>query len=209
MLLKKFGRIKNEQEVIFTPENSNNEINFLGKESVCEIVNNRIYFYSDIERENILNLNKKIRELSNEIIIRQINEENENQKIFLHINSHGGDFFMGLSAMDEILNCKVPIYTIIDGCCASAATLISISGKKRFINKHAFILIHQLASEFEGKYDEFLDHKQSLDKFMNIMKEIYLSKTKMSENEINKLMKKDLWLDANDALNLGFVDEII
>ena len=75
----------------------------LAKESVCETVDNRIYFYSDIEREQILTLNKRLRELSNDLVIRQINEESNDQKIFLHINSAGGDVFMGFSAMDEIL----------------------------------------------------------------------------------------------------------
>jgi ATP-dependent Clp endopeptidase proteolytic subunit ClpP len=181
----------------------------LAKESVCETVDNRIYFYSDIEREQILTLNKRLRELSNDLVIRQINEESNDQKIFLHINSAGGDVFMGFSAMDEILKSKIPVYTIIDGCCASSATFLSIVGKKRFINKHAFILIHQLSSSFEGKYNEFNDHKTNIDQFMEMMKNIYLTYTKLDDDKIKELINKDLWLNAEDALKYGFVDEIL
>lgn len=199
-------KIKGNTDIIIEPDS--NESPFY-RESTCETVNNRIYFYSDIERENALILNRTLREIGNELTVRQINEETNDQKIFLHINSNGGSVFMGLSCMDEILNSKIPVHTIIDGCCASAATFLSIVGAKRYIHKHAFILIHQISSDFYGKYDDFLDHKENLDKFMHIVKNIYLKHTKMTELDIEKLIKHDLWLDAKTALDYGFVDEIL
>jgi len=179
------------------------------KINTCEVIDNRIYFYSEIEREDILNLNKSIRECSNSLIVRSINEEINDQKIFLHINSQGGDVFAGLSAMDEILKCKTPVYTIVDGCAASSATFLSVVGKKRFIHEHALILIHQLSSEFWGKYSEFQDAKDNLDKLMNIIGNIYAQYTKLNGDKLNELLKHDLWLDASEAVKYGLADEII
>jgi ATP-dependent Clp endopeptidase proteolytic subunit ClpP len=200
---------KNEMEISFTPEsNLNSDI----KQSVCETINNEIYFYSDIERQDILTLNKSLNQLKNDLVIRKINEKSEDNKIFLHINSTGGDVFSGFSAMDNILqiNKDIPIYTIIDGCCASAATFLSIVGVKRFINKHSFILIHQIhCSPFWGKYDEFLDQKENFDKFMNMLKDVYLQYTKIDKNILNELLKHDIWFNAEEALKYGLVDEIL
>ena len=181
------------------------------KINTCEVIDNRIYFYSEIEREDILRLNRELRDISNRMVTRCINEgiDVENQRIWLHINSYGGGIFTGLSAMDEILRCKVPVYTIIDGCCASAATFLSVAGKKRFINENAFILIHQISSIFWGKYNEFQDEKQNLDKLMSVIKNIYTKYTKIPEKDLDELLKHDLWYNAKEAIEFGLVDEIL
>jgi len=51
-----------------------------------------------------------------------IQENDSTPPIILHINSFGGSLFHGLSGLDKILKCKVEVRTIVDGCCASAAT---------------------------------------------------------------------------------------
>ena len=84
-----------------------------------------------------------------------INEFNQSEKkyddIFLHIQSYGGNVHDALSSVDTILNSEIPITTIIEGYAASAATLISIVGDYRYIFKNAYMLVHQLSSEFFGK----------------------------------------------------------
>lgn len=177
----------------------------------CEIIENRIYFYSEVKREQVLKLNKELRIAANRIITQSINESTDigTQRIWLHINSHGGLIFDGLSAMDEIMKCKIPVYTIVDGCCASAGTFLSVVGKRRFINKNAFILIHQLTSSFWGKYADMKDEKRNLDRFMLTIKNIYTTHTKISPRKLDELLKHDLWYNAEEALKFGLVDEII
>uniref|UniRef100_A0A6M3LNC3 Putative protease n=1 Tax=viral metagenome TaxID=1070528 RepID=A0A6M3LNC3_9ZZZZ len=181
------------------------------KVNTCEVIDNRIYFYSEIEREDILRLNRELRQISNQMVIRSINEgiDVESQKIWLHINSFGGGIFIGLSAMDEILKCQTPVFTVIDGCCASAATFLSVVGKKRFIHENAFILIHQLSSCFWGKYNEFQDEKQNLDKLMEVIKNIYTRYTKLTKDELDGLLKHDLWYNAEEAIKFGLADEVL
>ena len=77
--------------------------------------------------------------------------------IYLHINSYGGIIFDALTAIDVIKACKVPVYTIIEGATASAGTLISVVGDKRFIRPNAHMLIHQLSSGCWGKMMEIED----------------------------------------------------
>lgn len=178
--------------------------------STLENVDNRIFFYSEIERDKVLQLNKKIKELDNQHVVET---QNRGLKalppIYLHINSFGGSIFAGLSAMDNLLQCKSEVTTVVDGVCASAATFISVVGNNRLITPHSFMLIHQISSMFWGKYAEFKDEVKNLEMFMDIIKGIYLKYTKIPEKEIDKIMERDLFFDAQTCLKYKLVDEIL
>ena len=95
--------------------------------NVVDASHNRIYFYSGVTRPKVLKLNKFIFNLNINMLSKTIPLEYEPPPIKLHINSYGGSVFAGLAALDYIKNSKVPVHTIIDGCAASAATLINWS----------------------------------------------------------------------------------
>jgi len=174
-----------------------------------EVVNNRIYFYSGVETKNVLGLNKALRDLGAEIQHSSAVLECPPADIFLHVNSHGGDLFDGLAAMDEIRKSKVPIISIVDGCAASAATLMTIAADKRQINKHAYMLIHQLSSGMWGKYKEMKDEMENIDSMMKTIRKIYLEYTKIPKKKLDEILDHDLWFDAETCLKYGLVDEII
>lgn len=174
-----------------------------------EKVENRIYFYSRIEEERILQLNKNIRIIGVKLQQEAIAQNREPANIYLHINSYGGSIFAGIAGMDEIKKSAVPIYTVVDGCCASAGTFLSLCGKKRFINQHAYMLIHQLSSVMWGKYEEFKDEIKNLDKLMAMIKQIYKEYTEVPTDRLDEILKHDLWFDADECLKYGLVDEII
>jgi ATP-dependent protease ClpP protease subunit len=179
---------------------------------VLETINNRIYFYSEIDRSSMLTLNRNLRELSGRFISEAITTDTKEPiSLYLHINSYGGSIFAGLAGMDEIIKTceKVNITTIIDGCCASAATFLSIVGKHRLINRHAYMLIHQLSSCAWGKYEELKDNIQNMDKLMEMIKNLYKTYTKIPEEKLDEMLKHDLWFDAEECLKYGLVDEII
>lgn len=182
---------------------------FIKEPSILEEVDNRIYFYADIDRDNVLQLNRSLREIGNCNISAGIQQDREPAKIFLHLLSYGGNVFTGLAAMDEILKSKVDVHTIIDGCCASAATFLSIVGKKRFIKEHGFMLIHQLTGFMWGKYSELKDGIINYDQLMKTIKSVYEQYTKIPTAEIDKMLENDLWWDAKKCLEYGLVDEIL
>lgn len=178
--------------------------------SVLELVENRIYFYAEIGRSQILKLNRELRCLNNEYIAQaQRREDDHLTPIYLHINSYGGSIFSGLAGLDQIRRSVVPIHTVIDGCCASAATFLSVVGHRRFINSHSFMLIHQLSSVMWGKYAEFKDEMQNLDRLMAMIKGIYGEYTQVPQDKLDEILKHDLWFDAKTCLEYGLVDEII
>ena len=170
---------------------------------------NKIYYYAGVNRESAAELNKKIGELQVRSFTMANNLDIEPYPIHLHINSGGGSIISGIASMDTILSCKVPVYTYVDGFAASAATFLTIVGNKRFISRHSYMLIHQLTSNFWGKYSEFQDAKQNLDLMMDTIKNVYKKYTKVPVRKLNEILKHDLMWDAKTCLKYGLVDEII
>jgi len=79
-----------------------------------EVLNNRIYFYSEVTRTKILTLNKKLTSL-NISLANQVNTLDlsyMHANIRLYINSFGGSVFAGFSAVDYIKKSKIPVETI-------------------------------------------------------------------------------------------------
>ena len=161
-----------------------------------ETKSNRIYYYCEVSRGRNLTLNMKLKELSGDLIDRARNLQVDPGSIYLHINSYGGSVFAGFSSVDYILNSEVPVTSIIDGCAASAATIMSVTAKHRQINKHAYMLIHQLSSGMWGKYQEQKDTMENNDRLMKMIIDIYEEHTKIPKKELDKLLKHDLWWDA-------------
>ena len=191
-----------EEDPALGDNNSNNQV---------VSVNNRIYFYSEVTRPKILDLNKRITALdiglSNQINTLRLDESSA--KIRLHINSYGGSVFAGLAAVDYIRNTKTPVASIIDGCAASAATLMSVVADERYMHENSFMLIHQLSSASWGKYEELRDDMKNNDLLMQTIKNIYLNHTKIPKKKLSELLKRDLWWDSGTCLKYGLVDDIV
>ena len=170
---------------------------------------NKIYYYSNVNRESASELNKKIGELESKSLTLGNNLDIDPPTLKLLINSGGGSITAGISSMDTILRCKVPIHTYVDGFAASAATFISVVGEKRFISRNSYMLIHQLSGNFWGKYSEFEDEKQNLDLMMKTIKNVYKKYTKLPMKKLDEILKHDLLWDANTCLEYGLVDEIV
>ena len=171
---------------------------------------NKIYYYAGVNRESAAELNKKIGELETKCLTLCHNldlEEPPTLKVL--INSGGGSITAGISSMDTILRTKVPVHTYVDGFCASAATFLSVVGSYRFMSRNSYMLIHQLSTNFWGKYSEFEDEKQNLDLMMETIKRVYKEYTKVPEDTLDEILKHDLMWDAETCKTLGLVDEIV
>jgi len=170
---------------------------------------NKIYYYAGVNRDSVSELNKKLGELESRSLTLSNNLDIEPPTLKLFINSGGGSVVSGISTMDTILRCKVPIHTYVDGFCASAATFLSVVGNYRFMSRNSYMLIHQLSTQFWGKYSEFEDEKKNLDLMMNTIKNVYKEHTKLPMKKLDEILKHDLMWDAKTCLKYGLIDEII
>lgn len=170
--------------------------------------NNHVYFYSEVTRHSIYKLVTCLHEARDYSVLTSMKLNIDEIPIYLHINSNGGFIFAANSVVDLILNSNVPIYSIVEGACASAATLISIVCKKRYIRPNSHMLVHQLSGYAVGKMSEIDDEHVNLTKLTNRTKDIYLKHTKISKKTLTALMKQDLWLDSSESIRHGLADEL-
>lgn len=173
-------------------------------------VGNKIYLYDDISRSSILNTSKQIDDVTRQLkLLQLVYGMPEPPPIELHISSDGGEISPALSLVDKIKTNPIPIHTYVEGFCASAATLISVVGKKRYMSPNSNILVHQLRGGIAGKFEEIQDEKDNLDLFMEVLKKIYIQHTKLKLKQLTELLKHDLCLTAEKALEYGVIDHIV
>jgi len=170
--------------------------------------NNRIYFYSEIDRNSTQTLIKMIREAEQYSFVTAFQLGLESIPIYIHISSLGGYVYDALSVVDAIKRCRVPIYSVVEGSVASAGTFISMVCQKRFICPNAYMLIHQLSGEVGGKMGEISDEFANLTELMEVMKQLYTDHSKLSQRLLGRLLKHDLYLNAKKALKYGLADEL-
>lgn len=177
-----------------------------------ETVDNHIYFYADVDSDRCLALIKTIRETDAELRAEYLSRGMEGMPatpIWLHIHSYGGDLFAGFSLSDQLTMIKSPIYSVIEGICASAATLIAMSCNRRYILPSSFMLIHQLSSFKWGTHEQFKDEMQLQNKAMERLAAFYAQRSKVTEEGVRDMLTRDYWMDAEASVERGFVDEIL
>lgn len=174
-------------------------------ENRVESHGNSVYFYSGVSPEKIFEFNKHLRDVKSKFHL------NEMSRINVYIHSYGGSVFSGASAMDTIIETSkvVPVRTVVEGAAASAATFLSVVGTERVMQRHAYMLIHQLSSAFWGKYAEIKDEIENLDRLMEMIRSVYKEYTKVPKSQLDKILKRDIWFDAETCLNYGMIDKII
>lgn len=170
-------------------------------------VNNNIYFTGGLNDETCFKLT--------EALMHHRNQALSNDKyppyINLFIQSPGGSLLPTLAVVDEIKNLGIPVYTYIRGYAASAATLLSVAGRQRFMYKHSLAMIHgvKLQEQEVSSLMDIKDLNANVDTFMNVVKNIYLENTSIDEQLLEYLFYHDLWMNSTQALEHGLVDEII
>jgi len=175
-----------------------------------EVLNNKIYFYEDITIQSILTLSKDLLTLENSLLkVKQELSLEETPKIFLYIQSNGGDAYAGLSIMNTLENLRVPVVTIVNGIVASAATLMLLGGSERHMQRNSNILIHQIRGGIWGKYDDLQDEMKNSAQLMKDLENIYTSKTSIPLSFLRRIIKRELNMNPEQCLEYNIIDKII
>lgn len=165
-------------------------------------------FYSPVTIESCMALTTYLKQLDVKSKQLQI-QYGKAFPINLHIQSGGGMLMPTFYVCDVIHNLDTPVHVYIDGFVASAASLIAVSGTKRYMTKHSFMLIHQLQSQSSGRLTEMKDEITNLDFFTRNAKDIYYQNSNITKEVLEKLLLDELWIDAQECLKYDLIDEII
>ncbi len=173
-----------------------------------KLYRNDIYFTGELNDESCFKLSEAIVVNNN----KAMTDDKAENHINLYIQSKGGALLPTLAVVDQIINSPIPVHTYIRGYTASAATLLSVVGSKRFIYKHSLLMIHGLKFSDENivaDLNELNDMNYNTNLMLSIIKDIYLENTNLSENDLEKMFLCDRWMSSQDALMYNIVDEII
>ena len=209
-MTKYWGMTDDEEDFKESPSHAPTS-DLLASQGSIKVLDNSVNFYADISSLTCAELNRILRELDVRMQHAKITmgDPSFDPVIHLRINSYGGEIFAGLATVDVIRSLKTKVYTYIEGAAASAATLVSIAGNKRFIGKNSFMLIHQLSSICAGTFERLEDEQENNRRLMSSIKSLYKEYTKIPMKELDTILKKDIWFDAATCLKYGLVDAVI
>ncbi|MBX3629320.1 MAG: Clp protease ClpP [Nitrosomonas sp.] len=129
--------------------------------------------------------------------------------INLRINSPGGDVFAARAMETAIREHKSNIISHIDGQAASAATYVAIAADTVKMSEGGFFMIHKAWSIAWGNADDMLQMAALLEKVDESLVATYANHTGKDAGEIREWMAAETWFGAQEALDAGFVDEIV
>ena len=182
---------------------------FPKKPSASHVEDNRIHFSEDVNGDSMSDLKSNLRTLERKLLTMKQNYRLENDiPIYLYLNTPGGSVYDALSVVDTIKQLRVPVYTVVEGLVASAGTLLSLSGQKRYIQPNAYMLIHEIRSSCWGRMSEITDEYDNLTKMTKQLIDFYVCNTKMNRKEVTKVLTKDITWNAQECIKKGVVDEI-
>lgn len=130
------------------------------------------------------------------------------QHIDLRINSVGGSVIEGTAIYNSLRRHKGGLTVHVDGLAASMASVIAMAGEEVVMAENAMLMIHNPWSLSVGDADDLRKEADVLDKIKNTLVNAYARKTGMEASTIASMMDEETWLDATEAVAMGFADEI-
>lgn len=131
------------------------------------------------------------------------------KQIKVNINSGGGDVFSGVAIHNMLKSHKAHVTVKIDGLAASIASVIAMAGDKVVIPRNAMLMIHNAWTFAVGNASDLRKQAEDLEKINSVVINSYLDKNPdIDEDELRSLMDEETWLTAQEAKDLGLVDEI-
>jgi ATP-dependent Clp protease protease subunit len=172
--------------------------------------------FSKLLMDKIIFLGTEINDDVANIIVAQLLwlEQQTDSDITLYINSGGGSVISGYSIIDVCNFIKNDITTVITGVAASMAAVISSNGAKgkRFALPHAKFMIHQPRMSFGNNTmvaSDIIIEAEEINKTKEELYKTLSSNSNFSIEEIRSLSERDKWYNMQEAIQCGFVDEII
>ena len=128
--------------------------------------------------------------------------------VTIHINSGGGDVFEAQAMSEAIRAYRGRVTASVEGIAASAASFFALTADEVVMNPSALLMIHNPYSYAMGDAREMRETADLLDKVRGTMTRLYNSKTGIDASDIEAMLDAETWLDADEALEKGFVDRL-
>lgn len=141
--------------------------------------------------------------------INQILSEANGDAVVFKINSGGGYMDAGSEIYSAIKEYAGQTTSEVVGYACSAASWIALASDKVKIAPTGQLMIHRVATNADGNSDDLSSALQSVNSMDQALLEVYANKTGLDKQEIYRMMCNETWLNAKDAVDKGFADEIM
>ncbi|CAM0945124.1 unnamed protein product [Alopecurus aequalis] len=170
--------------------------------------------FSRLLKERIICMNGPIGDETASLVVAQLlflESENPLKPISLYINSPGGVVTAGLAIYDTMQYIRCPVNTICIGQAASMGSLLLAAGApgERRALPNARIMIHQPSGGAQGQATDIAIQAKEILKLRDRLNKIYLKHTGQKIEKIETCMERDLFMDPEEALEWGLIDEVI
>jgi ATP-dependent Clp protease protease subunit len=170
--------------------------------------------YSLLLRERIIFLGTPIDDNVANLVIAQmlyLDREDPERDINLYIHSPGGIITAGLAIYDTMQLIRPAISTICVGMAASMATVLLAAGAKgkRYALPHATVHIHQPLGGVQGQAVDMEIQAREILRLRRLINEILSRTTGQDEERIMRDTDRNFYMNAEQAVEYGIVDEIL
>ena len=174
----------------------------------------RVYdIYSRLLKDRIVILSGEITDTSANSVVAELLylDSLNNGDIHIYINSPGGSITAGMAIYDTMNLIKSDVSTICIGMAASMAAFLLSSGTKgkRYCLPNSEVMIHQPLGGAQGQATEIKIAAERILKLKDKLNRILANNTKQKLDVIERDTERDNFMDANEALEYGIVDEIL
>src|SRR5690606_6525076 len=148
-------------------------------------------------------------------IVEGIRDLGRRDEINVLINSWGGLVDEGLAIYHELVTNPAVVTVEITGVAASMASVVAMAASEGRLRMaaNAHMMVHDPWSMAIGNAEQLRRAAELLDRFGTSLVNIYASRSGLDESEIRAMMAKNdgegTWLTAQEALELGLIDEIV
>jgi ATP-dependent Clp protease, protease subunit len=171
---------------------------------------------AELVQERIVCLNGPVDDATSASIVAQLlflEADSPSRPISLYINTPGGSVTSGLAIYDTMTYIASPVTTICVGQAASMGSLLLCGGApgKRYALPHSSIMVHQPSGGYFGQASDIAIHAKEILRVREQLNRIYrkhLTK-ETTLDEIEKLMERDKFMGADEAKEMGIIDEIL
>lgn len=184
--------------------------------TVVEKSSNKEYafdLYSRLLNDRIVFINGEINDSLASIVVSELlylDSLNHNE-ISVYINSPGGSITSGMAIYDTMNYIKSDVRTICVGLAASMGAFLLANGTigKRCSLPNSEIMIHQPLGGTQGQATDIKIAAERILKIKDKLNNILAKVTNKDLNQIENDTERDNFMDPEDALNYGLIDEII
>lgn len=136
-------------------------------------------------------------------------KKNKNNDVFVDMNSPGGEVFAGFSIYSALKEHPGKVTIHVSGLAASIAALIVQSGDSRTMSNIAMMMIHRVKSRSSGDASQLRSDADAMEQMEDNIVDATQERSSLSRNDIFEMIKKTTWMKSSEALENGFIDEIV